>query len=192
VRLPAKLAVAEVGAAPWGERSKVTERRRVHLVERLAEDAESFSDVVSLHGPGASRTADLEMLRGLAAQHQADLMLLVSRQETVEEGHNAWAALKILVLPLWLAPSEENELQVTVRMAVMDVRNGLIYTTVDQMSEGVVTSTWAGEEELTEFALENLFAETVHEMSGKLAEKLASYHEGGAADAADDPEAGDD
>ncbi len=177
LKLPAKLAVAETGEAPWYERSLVTDRRRVTLMRSMAEDAATFSDVVSVLAPGQARPVQptLESVRAEASQHQADLLLLVSRTESVEAGHNWMAGFKILLLPMLFLPTEENDVGVTLRMAVMDVRNGLIYTTAEEVVEATVTSSSVGEDDDVEAQLDALFEDAVETLRERLGDKLREY-----------------
>jgi len=168
VRLPAKLAVADVTGDTW---DGVDRRRLVAAVHGLGEDSDTYSDVVSL---GALPRTNDESLRREAAGHQADLELVILRREAVRSETSGLGILNLLILPMFFVPTEKNSVQLTVRAMVRDVRNGLIYTTFDDHVETRVSSTFVGETSDVRDAGDELFAACVTRMRETLARKLAT------------------
>jgi len=167
VRLPAKLAVADVTR----QGDEQDHRRLVQAVNGLAEDSETYVDVVSLEIP---RGITAEQLRRDASGHQADLQLSILRRETVRAGTNGWGFLKLLIVPMFFVPTEENDVQLTVRAVVRDVRNGLIYTTFDDRCELRVTSSVVAENDDVRRTQDELFDRCVTRMREVLGRKLAA------------------
>lgn len=165
VRLPAKAAVTDVGG-------RDADRRRAQTIDALAQDPGTWSDVTSVFvAPGESaRTFD--DLRTAASRQQSDLMVVTMRTETTVQDGNGLGILKLLILPLFLVPTEDVRTTVGVRAAVVDVRNGLVYTTFDAHKERETSATWAGAESSARRDRDELFAETLTEMRTALARKL--------------------
>jgi len=167
VRLPAKLAVADVTSYD----DDLDHRRLVQAVNGLAEDTSTYNDVVSLEPqPGIAA----EDLRSLAASHQADLQISVFRRETVRGESNGWSFLKLLIVPMLFVPTEENDVQLTVRAMVRDVRNGLVYTTFDDHAETRISSSVVSEDGDVRRTSDELFEACVARMRETLARKLAT------------------
>ncbi len=182
VRLPARLAVADAGTARTRFLGDLKVKRLQQTIEALEQDDETWSDVLSMFGgvatPQNPQHETLENLRGSASRHHADLLLVTSRRESVEEGHNALAILKLLIVPLLFLPTEEDELTVDVRGAVLDVRNGLVYTTFEDHRKRTVTSSAAGEESNVEEAMDELFGESLEKVRERIARKLRALERG--------------
>jgi hypothetical protein len=172
IRLPARLVVADRG---FGE---FEAQRLEALVEGLEEDDVTWTDVASLDAaaqPGtAHRPYSLEDMRAAASRLQADLLLVAVRDEDLVEGHNVAAVLKILLLPMLFVPTEEDDLSLGVRAAVIDVRNGLVYATFEDHREAEVTSSVAGEDDAVEEAWRALWKDSVARMRERLGRKLAA------------------
>jgi hypothetical protein len=177
VRLPAKLAVADVGS-PWStyDRGQSSTARRVVLQRKLAVDGTCFNDVVSVHefGEEGQTPPNLAQLRERAARHQADLVLAYECRERVREGHNAAAIFKLLLLPMLFLSTEEDEVELDVRAVVMDARNGLLYTTFDDHGSADVSASAAGEKSAVRGALDTLFQAAVERMREELGRKLSA------------------
>jgi len=167
VRLPAKLAVADVTGDAW---DGLDRRRLVQAVEGLGEDSGTYTDVVSLI---ADASATGEALRHEAAGHQADLELVILRREAVRSETSGLGILNLLIIPMFFVPTQENDVQLTVRAMVRDVRNGLIYTTFDHHAEARVSSSVIAETGDVRRASDDLFDECVEQMRETLARKLA-------------------
>lgn len=170
VQLPARICVADVSWNDFDRGSRVTT-----LVEALGADDATSSDVGVLHtfdGETAVERAGFEALRAAASRQRADLLLVMERTETVREGHNAAAVLKILLLPMLFLPTEDDDVELTVRAAVVDVRNGLVYATLDDHREGAVTASAASEERAVRDERRRLWAESVTSLRERMATKL--------------------
>jgi hypothetical protein len=168
VRLPAKLAVADVSERASGGRE---ERRLVQAVNGLAEDDTTFTDVVSLTTDG---TRSLDTLRHQAATHQADLELIVLRHEEIHSNSTGLGLLNVLIVPMFVVPTQSNDVHLTVRAMVRDVRNGLVYTTFDDHGEATVWSSLAGESSHLRRASDALYDECIARMRTALARKLTA------------------
>jgi hypothetical protein len=168
VRLSAKLAVADVTGDRW---NGMEQRRLVRTIQGLGEDSATYTDVVSL---GAPEGATNEQLREEAARHHADLELIVLRREAVHAESSGLSILKLLIVPMLFVPTEENNVRLTVRAMVRDVRNGVIYTTFDEHIETRVSSSLVAENAEVRRASDELFERCVARMRESLARKLAS------------------
>ena len=165
VRLPAKLAVADVTG--WD-----SNRRAAQAIAALAEDPGTWSDVTSVFFAPGERDFSFEDLRAAAARQQSDLMIVAQRTEVSEQESNGLGIFKILILPMLFLPTEDLRTTVGVRAAVIDVRNGLVYTTFDTHKEREATTTYAGADTHGRRDRDELFTETLTEMRTTLARKL--------------------
>jgi hypothetical protein len=176
VRLPARLVVADVTQEATTGAEEESAHRLTALLDTLAPDAATWTDVGSLHAFSEDRaraSTRLEDLRAVAARQHADLMLVLERRETLVEGHNALAALKFLLVGFLFA-TEEDELRLTVRGAVVDVRNGLVYATFDDHRETELTTTVSGEDRAVRDAFRDLWAGSCDRLRASAASKLAA------------------
>jgi hypothetical protein len=176
VTLPARVAVADVSAAsyPREDDERVRDRRAVCLVDALVQDTESFSDVFNLFrsGRGSDTPMDMDRLRAAASRSQVDLLLLVDRRERVDEHLNLLAPLNVLLLPMLFLPTQQDDLEMSIRMALVDVRNGLLYTTVDELRRTDFTATAAGEDDRVDEEMDALFTTAVESLRERLGRKL--------------------
>ena len=92
--------------------------------------------------------------------------------ERVDEGHSWTAVFKILLFPMLFLETERNDVTVDVRAHVLDVRNGLIYTTFDDHRTAKVIASVRTEDELNRVALDSLFEDSIEEMRGEVGAKL--------------------
>jgi hypothetical protein len=168
VRLPAKMAVADVTG---DRRNGLEQRRLVQTINALGEDTDTYTDVVSLATHEGSSN---ERLREQAAGHQADLELVVLRREAVQAESSGWSVLNLLIVPMLFVPTQQNDVRLTVRAVVRDVRNGVIYTTFDEHLETRVSSSLVAESADVREASDELFDRCVTRMREILARKLAS------------------
>ena len=169
VQLPAKLAVVDVTGDTW---NGVSDRRLVQAVEGLVEDDVTYTDVVSLSAGDGD--VDPEGLRNQAAAHQADLELIVLRREEVHSNHHGLGILNVLIIPMFVVPTQSNDVHLTVCAMVRDVRNGLIYTTFDHHDERNVWSSFTGERADIRRTADALYTECVAKMRESLTRKLTS------------------
>jgi hypothetical protein len=171
VTLPARLAVADA-SNPWLRENR---NRLPGTVEKLAEDRGSWKDVNSLftfEDDAAMRSARFEDLRQAAARQQADLLLVLRRSERVESSGNALSILKLLILPMLFLPTEDVETTSSLRAAVVDVRNGLVYATHDDEAVQRFTATAAGEESATRAAFDESWDRIADRMRVRIPEKV--------------------
>lgn len=170
VRLPARLAVADVSG--YDE-----DRRRVETIAALAKDTSTWTDVTSVFSLSGENVRKFADLRAAAARQQSDLMLVSQRTERTVVDTNALGIFKILILPMLFLPTEEVKTTVGVRAAVVDVRNGLVYTTFDSHLERETTTTAAGAKSQGREFADALFTETAAEMREVLARKLRTIED---------------
>ncbi len=168
VRLPAKVAVYDASWSADDERA----RRVVQAVRGLAADTDTYTDVVSLAAPDAARGDFAEALRAQAAGHQADLLLVLERRPELRESSSPLALLNILILPAFVLPTQFDDVSLTVRAIVQDVRNGLVYTTFDDHRRREVSATAVGEDAAVRETDDALFEESVAALREALARKL--------------------
>lgn len=169
VELPARLAVADVN------RDDDRARRLAATVDALAEDGETWKDVGSLQFWSDERTKGsslFEDYRAAASRQQADILLLADRRESVRSEGNALAFLKILILPMLFLPTEEVRSSLELRAAAVDVRNGLVYATVDHHGEAERTVTAAGKSSAVRGQADDLYAEALPKLREQMARKL--------------------
>lgn len=171
VVLPARLAVADVSADAEDHRR----RRRAQTIEALATDTETWSDVGSLHlwsddrAPGQSW---FEFYRVAASRQQSDLLLVAERRESLRAEGNGFRWLNLLILPIFLVPTEDVTTTVDVHCAAVDVRNGLVYATLDHHTEKETSSTYAGRASNHRRQADEIFSETLPKLRESLARKL--------------------
>ena len=188
VRLPARVAVADVTPAYTADGSwrgeGATRARRTALQDRLTDDPERFSDVVSLLGidEHVYGEASRDDLRARAAVHQADLVLAWETRERVEEGHTFGALFKVLLLPMLFLETEENRVHLDVRAVVMDARNGLRYATFDDHRTATVVARVGTERELVATSLRSLFDDAVAKLRDEVGRKLGALDGSGGTD----------
>jgi hypothetical protein len=173
VRLPARLAVSDVSRAEQ-------DRRRTQTIEALSKDTSTWTDVSSVFALAGEGLVRFEDLRAAAARQQSDLMLVTQRTEVSDVRTNGLGFLKILLLPMLFVHTEDVKTTVGVRAAVIDVRNGLVYTTFDSHKEREGSASTVGSDDLGREDRDALFAETAGEMREALARKLRTI-EGAAA-----------
>jgi hypothetical protein len=171
VRLPAKLAVADVS----GEEA---DRRRTQTIEALSKDTSTWSDISSVFAMAGEAAYRFEDLRAAAARQQSDLMLVAQRTEDTVRSSNWMGVFKILLVPMLFLPTEELKTTVSVRAAVIDVRNGIVYTTFDSHKEREQTTSLASWKGSGREDREALFGETATEMREALARKLRTIESG--------------
>ena len=170
--LPAKILVVDtVNGQVQGPGERIS-----RLVGALSEDTETYNDVVSLGTDLIARDwADgqlIERLREHASQHQADLLVIAERNETVVEDTNALAPLNILLLPLLFLPTQSDDVDVALHATVYDVRNGVAYTTFDAHREAHVSASVLAEDGAVRSAKDKLFGECADELKTSLGAKL--------------------
>jgi hypothetical protein len=173
VKLPSELVIAEVRADSGRQRQGKADKRAVQVADALAADRATFSNVEPLFIDDGS--AKYEDLRATASRHRADLMLVASLTERVSDENGALAGLsKLLVLPCFLVPTETDDLSLHLRVAVVDVRNDLVYATFEDHREERVHATAAGERDAVEAGFDRLYADSLAKLRGRVVERLRS------------------
>lgn len=171
VRLPAKLAVTDVSGTDQ-------DRRRTQTIEALSKDTSTWSDVSSVFAMQGEPFHRFEDIRVAASRQQSDLMLVAQRTETSVRSSNWMGIFKILLVPMLFLPTEDVKTTVAVRAAVIDVRNGLVYTTFDahrEREQSAALAAWSG---VGRDDRDALFGETAAEMREALARKLRTIENG--------------
>lgn len=173
VKLPSELVIAEVRARTDGDRRDRADKRSVQVADALGEDKATFSNVEPLFVDSwAAKYADL---RATASRHRADLMLVASMTERVrDEDATLLGALNLLVLPCFLVPTRTRDLSLHVRVAVVDVRNDLVYATFEDHREERVHATAVGEKDAVEAGFDRLYADSLPKMRARIVERLRS------------------
>lgn len=171
VKLPSELVIAEVVANTTWERDGRQDKRSVQLAQALAEEKSTFSNVEPLFVD--SWSAKYEDLRATASRHHADLMVVASMTERVhDESSTALEALNLLIVPCFVVPTKAEDISLHVRVAVVDVRNDLVYATFEDHGEERVHATSAGEADAVQEGFDRLYAASLSKMRGRVAERL--------------------
>jgi hypothetical protein len=181
VALPAHLVVSDVIGGSSRRNPDVQDRRTVQLVDVLGKDAETYSWVepldISTDGrDSAGLTA--ARLRDAASRHHADLMLVTSMGERVEERYNPLGILKLLVLPCFLVPTETTDVRLSVKSAVVDVRNNLVYATFEDFREDRVHASAYAERDAVTESFDKLYADSLEKMRERVASRLRTLERG--------------
>ncbi len=176
VKLPSELVVADVCARSSGEHENKADKRTVQLVDALVDDKAAFRSVEPLFVDTWS--AKYGDLRSTAARHHADLLLVTSMTERVEDRTGAASLLHLLLLPCVLVPTQTDDLSLHVRVAVVDVRNDLVYATFDDHREDRVHATLAGEKDAIETGFDRLYADSLVKLRARVVERLKSLEMG--------------
>jgi hypothetical protein len=74
---------------------------------------------------------NLKSLRGVAAKHQADAVLVISGAAEVDRYNNSWALTYIAIAPMLFVPGNEVETLFVANAALWDVRNEFLYMTAE-------------------------------------------------------------
>jgi hypothetical protein len=133
ISVPIKISVFDAGPNPW----------------HMAGDLETLEDVMHVNyiTPGLLRitgtirespfgysnrysteSVDLLQLRSLAAQSHSDLILYVQPTHEIKSGANALALIYVGLIPMFFVPGNSVEVESSVDVYLIDVRNGFIYT----------------------------------------------------------------
>lgn len=173
LRFPARLAVTGLERNPWGA---FADASSFDFESTLAASTTIFSDVLPLPAfvqSGVRACTDMERLRKTAARVRADAVLLYEQRVDLNEETNAWRVLNLTVVGLWVAPSVDMEARIETRAALIDVRNGVIYTTLRDVRSGTASATSAGAgdraQELKQDLRNESFAALRESLEGKIA-----------------------
>src|SRR5207249_778816 len=80
--------------------------------------------------------------------------------------------LNLLIVPVFIVPTRTQDLALHLRVAVVDVRNDLVYATFEDHREERVHATAAGEKDAVEAGFDRLYADALAKMRGKVVERL--------------------
>jgi len=171
VKLPSELVVADMCAKSYGGRENKADKRTVQLTDALVAEKTTFANVEPLFVDAWS--AKYGDLRSTASRHHADLMLVASMTERVKNENNVLlGALNILVVPAFVVPTRTQDIALHLRVAVVDVRNDLVYATFEDHREERVHATAVGESDAVEEGFDRLYADSLAKMKTRIVERL--------------------
>lgn len=171
VKLPADLVVAEVRGNTHGG-DMTADKRSVQLTTALGEERSAFADV----SPLFLASTNLGELRTAAARQHADLMVVTTMEERVRDDGNALGfvgrLLNLLIVPAFVLPGEADKLSLSIRAAVIDVRDDLVYATFQDHREEDIHSTQMGEKSAIEAGFDRLYADSLAKLRTRVTERL--------------------
>jgi hypothetical protein len=171
LKLPSELVVADMRAKSTRGREAKSDKRTVQLVDSLAGEKATFANVEPMFVDAWS--AKYGDLRSTASRHHADLMLVASMTESVENENNLLlGAMNLLIVPAFVVPTRTQDLALHLRVAVIDVRNDLVYATFEDHREERVHATAVGESDAVEECFDRLYADSLAKMKGRIVERL--------------------
>jgi hypothetical protein len=144
IRFPARVAV-------WGiERNRhgaFADGKVVELERALAAEEGLFSEVLPIPRFLAERNCSADALRQSAALAHADVLLLYEQRLAVDERSDWLRVFNVTVVGAWIVPSTPYEMRLETWAALLDVRNGVVYTMLhdDRVASGSFPSATAGE-----------------------------------------------
>lgn len=127
---PMRLAVVGLERNPYGVFEDI---ETDELEKALLEDRDLYRDVLPLFDflpPPSEKTLDAGAIRRAAARLHADAVLLYDQRVTVEQGMNPLALLNLTGVGYYLLPASSFEIRTDTRVRLLDVRNGVVYTTL--------------------------------------------------------------
>ena len=133
IKVPIKISVFDAGKNPWhiaGELESMQDVRHVNYITpgllRLTGTADQRP---YLYGSRyLNESIDLMQLRSLAAQSHSDLVLYIQPSHEIKGGANALALTYAGILPMFFVPGNSVEVESSVDVYLIDVRNGFIYS----------------------------------------------------------------
>ena len=127
---PLKLAVVGVERNEYGVFQDVESQELEHA---LAQERGVVRDVLpifdGLAGP-PGQCMELERLRRAAARAHADAILLYDQRVTIRDTFTPLRIFNLTLIGAWVFPTSAYEMTMDTRVAVIDVRNGVVFTTV--------------------------------------------------------------
>jgi hypothetical protein len=87
------------------------------------------------HYYSAPQQINLKALRLLAARARCDVLILVGSRFEEQRDINAWGALNILIVPIFLAPFQHARYHYEAEAFIFDVRNGYLYKHAKSISD---------------------------------------------------------
>lgn len=133
IKVPIKIAVFDAGKNPWhmaGELEMLRDVRHVNYITPglLRITGTTQQRPYSYGNRNSSETVDLMQLRSLAAQSHSDLILYIQPQHEVRGGANPLALTYAGLIPMFFVPGNSVEVESSVDVYLIDVRNGFIYS----------------------------------------------------------------
>ncbi len=119
----------------------------------------------------------LETLRSAASRQHADLLVISSFEMRDDRSTNALGIFKLLLIPMLFLPTDEHKVMLSTRTSVVDVRNGLLYATVEDHREREFTTATAGGMTKVKTATTDLVTETAAHLREKLERKLRALEQ---------------
>ncbi|MCG3135700.1 MAG: hypothetical protein HMLKMBBP_03433 [Planctomycetes bacterium] len=166
ISLPARLAVREM---TWKQ------EHQARMVDALSEDRATWraaEPLAEFDERGRGNWPTFDQLRECASRQQADLMFVYDVEVEDDDDVNALGILKLLLLPMLFVPSEEHDVSVRVRGAVADVRNGLVYASVEERREESFTTSAAAEDARVRRGVREMVDDAAEEIAKDLAIRL--------------------
>jgi hypothetical protein len=171
VRLPARGVLSlQCGDPRWSQ----------VVTDALESDPGTWTTVEPLqvfHEDHRIAPGHLEPLRAAASRQQADLLVISSIETRDDDSTNALGIFKLLLLPMLFLPTDEHKVTLTTRASVIDVRNGLLYATIEDHREREFTTTTAAGSSKVRAAVKDLVAETAANLREKMERKLRALEQ---------------
>lgn len=133
ITVPIKISVYDAGKTPWHMAADLETLRDVRHVNYITPGLLRITGTTHRgpfgYGDGySSNSVDLMQLRSLAAQSHSDLILYVQPTHEIRGGANALALTYAGLIPMFFVPGNSVEVQSSVDVYLIDVRNGFIYS----------------------------------------------------------------
>jgi hypothetical protein len=130
---PIKISVYDAGPNPWHMAGDLEALEDIRHVNYITPGLLRISGTLSKRSFGyrgryMSETVNLVQLRTLAAQSHSDLILYVQPTHEIRGGANALALTYVGLIPMFFVPGNSVEVESSVDVYLIDVRNGFIYT----------------------------------------------------------------
>lgn len=133
IKLPIKISVFDAGKTPWhmaGDLELLPDIRHVNYITPglLKITGTSRRESFGFSNSYSSESVDLMQLRSLAAQSHSDLILYIQPAHSIRGGANALALTYAGLIPMFFVPGNTVEVESSVDVYLIDVRNGFIYS----------------------------------------------------------------
>lgn len=170
LRFPARIAVWGIERNPYGTFS---DGKVIELERTLAADGALFSEVLPIPRFLSPGGGDVDSLRKAAALAHADVILLYEQEVHMDENPNFLRILNLTIVGAWVIPSTPYEIRIETWAALVDVRNGVIYTTLHDSRTGEGNAPSAVADEWAKETKTALRGEAFRSLAEELAKKLA-------------------
>lgn len=133
INVPIKISVFEAGRTPWHLAGDLEMLQDVQYVNYITPGLLQITGTTQERQFGngsrySSESVDLMQLRSLAAQSHSDLILYVQPRHEIKGGANALALTYAGLIPMFFVPGNSVEVESSVDVYLIDVRNGFIYS----------------------------------------------------------------